>query len=228
MSRPTPAHAPMDQFPTRNGELTVGGLPLTTLAERVGHTPFYAYDRTLLNERVRTLREVLPSGLSLHYAIKANPMPAVVQHMAGLVDGMDLASAAEMQIALDAGVPPTELSFAGPGKRPQELRAAVAAGVTLNVESFLELERIAEASEVVARTGRVAVRVNPDFELKTSGMKMSGGAKVFGVDAERVPELFQRIRASGLEFRGLHVYSGSPNLRAEALLEAQAATFDLG
>jgi len=228
MNRPTPAHALMDQFPVAGGELQVGGLPLSRLAERVGQTPFYAYDRRLLSERVETLRQALPESLHLHYAIKANPMPAVVQHMAGLVDGMDLASAGEMQVALAAGVAPEALSFAGPGKRPEELRAAVAAGVTLNVESFRELERIAEASEALGHTGRVAVRVNPDFELKTSGMKMSGGAKVFGVDAEQVPELFQRIRSHGLEFRGLHIYSGSQNLRPEALVEAHAATFELG
>ena len=84
---------------------SVGGIPLDLLAERVGGTPFFAYDRGLLTERVELLRAALPAGIDLSYAIKANPMPAVVQHLSGLVDGFDVASAAEMLVALDTPMP---------------------------------------------------------------------------------------------------------------------------
>ncbi|MEA3639807.1 MAG: pyridoxal-dependent decarboxylase, exosortase A system-associated, partial [Lamprobacter sp.] len=227
MTSSRPSHAPMVQFPVVDDCLQIGGLALTELAARVGQTPFYAYDRAQLTARVQQLRAALPAELSIHYAIKANPMPALVQHMAGLVDGLDVASAGELRVALDAGMPATEISFAGPGKAPWELEAAVAAGITINLESETELARVAAIAERSGRTAHVAVRVNPDFELKSSGMKMSGGPKAFGVDAERVPAMLAHIGELGLHFRGLHIFSGSQNLRPETLIEAQQQTFDL-
>ncbi|MDN5870000.1 MAG: pyridoxal-dependent decarboxylase, exosortase A system-associated [Nitrococcus sp.] len=202
-------------------------MPLTELAARVGQTPFYAYDRRLLDTRVADLRATLPNQIAIHYALKANPMPALVAHMAGLVDGMDIASAGELKIALDAGVPASEISFAGPGKQIPELRAAIAAGITINLESFLELDRVSEISQDLGIAARVAVRINPDFELKASGMKMGGGPKVFGVDAEAVPELLLRLGQREHHFAGFHIYTGSQNLRAEAICEAQAKSFQL-
>ncbi|NMG28277.1 pyridoxal-dependent decarboxylase, exosortase A system-associated [Aromatoleum evansii] len=217
----------MAQFPIRNGELIVGGVPLTRLAARVGQTPFYAYDRQLLGARVGELREALPDAIDLHYAVKANPMPALVGVMAELVDGLDVASAGELRIALDAGCPPADISFAGPGKRDTELEQAVAAGVLLNVESAGELRRLADISARLGWPARVALRVNPDFELKSSGMKMGGGPKPFGVDAEAVPELLAEVGRLGLSFEGFHLFAGSQNLRAEAIVEAQQKSFEL-
>lgn len=227
MSDARPGHFPMDQFTVVDDCLHVGGIPLSRLAQRVGQTPFYAYDRQVMTRRVEQLRAALPEGIAIHYAVKANPMPAVVSHMAGLVDGLDVASGRELRVALDAGMPAREISFAGPGKSVTELEMAVAAGITLNLESETELERVAAIAARIGVTAQVAVRVNPDFELKTSGMKMSGGPKAFGVDAERVPALLGRIGELGLHFRGFHIFSGSQNLRPEALIEAQGHTFDL-
>ena len=226
-SKPAPVHAPMDAFPTVDGELVVGGLPLSRLAERVGQTPFYAYDRGLLRRRVAELRAALPARIKLHYAMKANPMPALVGLMATLVDGIDVASAGEMRAALDAGADAQEISFAGPGKRDEELRQAVAAGILINVESFRELDPLAAASQALGLPARVAVRVNPDFELRSSAMKMGGGPKPFGVDAEQVPELLAQIKRLGLNFEGFHIFAGSQNLKAEAIIEAQRQSFEL-
>ncbi len=222
-----PVHAPMDQFESQGGELLVGGMPLSRLAERVGQTPFYAVDRALLDARVAGLRAALPASVSLHYAIKANPMPALVQHMAGLVDGLDVASAGEMQVALNAGMPAQDISFAGPGKRDAELAQAVAAGVLLNVESPREARALAHISQRLGLPARVALRVNPDFELKSSGMKMSGGPKQFGVDAEEVPALLHEMGTMGLAFEGFHLYAGSQNLKAAAIVEAQQKSYEL-
>src|SRR4029079_13328971 len=133
-----PMHAPMNQFRVKDKCLLVGGIPLTQLAERIGQTPYYAYDRTLLTARVADVRAALPPEVDLHYAMKANPMPALVCHMSGLVDGIDVASSGELRVALDAGVSPKDISFAGPAKQCSELSQAVAAGVLLNVESFRE------------------------------------------------------------------------------------------
>jgi diaminopimelate decarboxylase len=217
----------MDQFPVENGELVVGGIPLSRLVARVGRTPFYAYDRGLLARRMNELRAALPQGIQLHYAMKANPMPALVCHMAGLVDGIDVASAGELKVALDAGADPREISFAGPGKSREELAQAVAAGILVNLESFREVAELATISQAQGLPARVAVRVNPDFELKSSGMKMGGGPKQFGVDAEQVPELLAEIGRAGLAFEGFHLFAGSQNLKAEAIVEAQQKSYDL-
>ena len=225
--RAMPVHAPMDQFRTEAGELVIGGERLGVLAARVGQTPFYAYDRGLLRARVAQLRAALPAGIELHYAMKANPMPALVACMATLVDGIDVASAGELKVALDAGADPAEVSFAGPGKRDAELRQAVASRVLVNLESAREIPALAAASAELGIAARVAVRVNPDFELKGSGMKMGGGPKQFGVDVEEMPGLLQAIGRAGLSFEGFHLFAGSQNLRAESICEAQQKSYDL-
>lgn len=215
-------------FPADGDWLTVGGIPLHRLVQRAGSTPFFAYDRRAMTHRVADLRSMLPDGISLHYAMKANPMPAVVHHMAGLVDGLDVASAGELRVALDTGTSPADISFAGPGKRLTELEAAVQAGICINMESETELQRVADIAGRTGNAARVAVRVNPDFELKSSGMRMGGGPKAFGVDAERVPDMLAMIGRLGLDFQGFHIFTGSQNLRAESLVEAHSQTVELG
>jgi diaminopimelate decarboxylase len=217
----------MSQWHWQHGELMIGNTPVSRLAARVGQTPFYAYSRSLLQARVAELRAVLPAAVKLHYAMKANPMPVVVQHMATLVEGIDVASAGELKVALDAGANPAEISFAGPGKRDPELVQAVAAGVLVNVESLRELPVLAAASQALGLPARVAVRVNPDFELKGSGMKMGGGPKQFGVDVDVVPELLNFAARENLAFEGFHLYAGSQNLRAESICEAQQKSYEL-
>jgi diaminopimelate decarboxylase len=207
--------------------LIIGGMTVEQLARRVGRTPFYAYERDALADRMAVLRRHLPPGVELHYAMKANPMPALVAFVARLVDGLDVASGRELAVALDAGMPASEISFAGPGKSDAELDQALAAGVLVNVESTREINVLARLSRDSGRVARVAVRVNPDFELKSSGMKMSGGPKQFGIDAECVPDALQLIGKHGLSFEGFHIFSGSQNLRADAICDAQRKTIDL-
>jgi diaminopimelate decarboxylase len=223
----SPEHAPMSHWSVVDDCLIVGNMPLTRLAQRVGRTPFFAYDRRLLADRVALLREHLPREIKLHYAMKANPMPALVCLMGGLVDGIDVASGGELAVALDAGVGPGEISFAGPGKSEMEIAQAIAAGILLNVESPREVELAARWSRELKLPARVAVRVNPDFELKSSGMKMGGGPKQFGIDAESVPASLQEIARQKLAFEGFHIYSGSQNLNADSISEAQQKTVEL-
>jgi len=220
-------HPPHPYFGTQDGQLLVGGRKVSAIADDVGRTPFYVYDRAVMTRKVHELRTALPSGIEIHYAMKANPMPAVVRHFCGIVDGIDVASAGEMDVALAAGMRPDLVSFAGPGKTPAELERAVAAGIVINMESELEMRRIADIALRTGREPRVAVRVNPDFELKTSGMKMAGGPKQFGVDAERVPDLLHELASLPLEFWGFHIYSGSQNLRPDIISDAQRKTVAL-
>lgn len=227
MNSTSPEHAPLLLFPVQNDCLLIGGMALTRLVQRVGATPFYAYDRQQISNRVALLRQSLPSEIQLHYAMKANPMPAVVQHLARLVDGIDVASLGEMKVALDTPIDPGSVSFAGPGKKEHELRCAIAAGVLLNVESLQEMQLIVQLGESLGIRPKIAIRINPDFELKSSGMSMGGGPKPFGIDAERMPEVLKQIAHWDLECIGFHIFSGSQNLNAAAIRDAHEKTVQL-
>lgn len=223
----TPIHAPMSQWPVQDNCLQIGGRSLVDVAEELGKTPFYAYDGGLMAMRVKELRDAMPDGISFHYAMKANPMPEVVNHLGGLTDGLDVASAGELAVALATGIKPLDISFAGPGKSDSDLEAAVEAGVIINMESEGEMTRIAALAKATGKRPPVAIRVNPDFELKAAGMKMGSGPKPFGVDAERVPQMLKTLGDLPLTFMGFHIFSGSQNLRADAIIEAQTKTFEL-
>ncbi|MCS6947801.1 MAG: hypothetical protein NZM12_09315, partial [Steroidobacteraceae bacterium] len=205
----------LQRFALRGDELCIGGIPVSLLAERVGSTPFYAYDRALISQRIAELRAALPAEVHLHYAMKANPMPAVVQHVAARVDGLDVASAGELLVALDTGIDPGTISFAGPAKTAAEIRRAVAAGVVINAESVREIDAALEAGRALGVRPKIAIRVNPTFELRGAGMKMGGSAKQFGIDAEAVPAIIRDLDPQAVEFAGLHIFTGSQCLRAE-------------
>jgi len=224
MSTAADSHSALKNLKYRDGVMLWGGRKVTEIAAELGTTPFYAYDCARMAARVAELRKAMPAALHLHYAMKANPMPEVVNHMARLVDGLDVASAGELRVALTSGINPMDISFAGPGKREPELRAAVEAGITINMESETEMHRISRVGTSIGKRPSVAIRVNPPFELKTSGMKMGGRPSQFGVDAERVPAMLAELAALDLQFRGFHVFSGAQNLRAEAIEESMTKT----
>ncbi len=228
MSKPQqPIHCELPYFPVVDKQLQIGGQPVEQLAQQLGSTPFYAYDRAVIDQRIRALRTLLADSVRLHYAVKANPMPDLLRHVAQQVDGLDIASQGELALALQAGINPQHISFTGPGKGETELQAAMDAGVTLNIESITEMRRIAGLASGSGIRPRVTVRINPDFELKSSGMRMGGGATPFGIDAEQVPVLLKELADLDLEFWGFHIFAGSQNLRADAIIEAQNATLAL-
>ncbi len=214
-------------FTAIDGELAISGRKASALVEEAGGTPLFVYSADLIRRRVARLRVVLPRRVALHYAVKANPYGPILETMSGLVDGFDIASGGELALVRAAGIEPARVSFAGPGKRDAELEVAIAAGVTLNLESEGEAERALAIAARLGVTPRLAVRVNPDFDLKGSGMKMGGGAKPFGIDAERVPALVRRIITSGAEWRGFHIFAGSQALDAAAIIETQRQTLEL-
>ena len=209
------------------GRLRIGGHDVTALIEAAGDTPLFVYDLGMVAERVRRLRAAMPAGLEIHYAIKANPYPALVSAMAGLVDGFDVASQGELARAIGAGMAAARISFAGPGKRARELEAAIRAGATINLESEHEADRALAIGEALGLRPRLAVRVNPDFELRGSGMRMGGGAKPFGIDQARVVPLVRRLVEAGADYRGLHIFAGSQSLDRDAIIETQANSVEL-
>ena len=210
-----------------DGELAIDGRKVSALVAQAGSTPLFVYSAALLRQRVAALRAAMPERLAVHYAVKANPFRPLLQVMSELVDGFDIASGGELALVKDAGIAPSRVSFAGPGKRDDELESAISSGVTLNLESEGEATRALRIAEKLGQTPRLAVRVNPDFDLKGSGMKMGGGAKPFGVDADRVPALVRQIIASGAQWRGFHIFAGSQSLDTSAIIETQRQTLDL-
>jgi len=193
--------------------LLIGDRRADALVAEAGDTPLFVYDLALIDAKIARFKAAF-GDVDLHFAMKANPYPPLLKHVRSRVDGLDLASGGELRIALEAGIDSARMSFAGPGKRDADLKAAIEAGVTLNCESEGEVER----ALATARRPRLAVRVNPDFEIKGSGMRMGGGAKPFGVDAARVPDLVRRILASHAEWRGFHIFAGSQALDPAALI----------
>lgn len=222
-----PAGAVPPEFQGEDGMLLVGGVGAAALADEAEATPFFAYDAAIVEARIASLRAALPERCDIHYAIKANPFLPLLRFMGARVGGFDIASAGELAVALAAGVAADRISFAGPGKTDAELDAAIDHNVTLNVESEGEARRILRIGEARGRVPRVAVRVNPDIELKGSGMRMGGGAKPFGVDADRAPALARVLIDGGCEWRGWHIFAGSQSLDGDAIIAMQAATIAL-
>lgn len=221
-------HGPIPAgFSEKGAELRIGGRSVSELIAEAGDTPLFVYDTDLIDARIASFRAAFGDAVSLHYAMKANPYAPLLRHMIGAVDGIDVASAGEMRMALDAGADAEHVSFAGPGKRDDDLAAAVVAGITLHCESEGEAARTIAVAERLGKRARVAVRVNPDFEIKGSGMRMGGGAKPFGVDAARVPALVRHLLGAGVDWRGFHIYAGSQTLDAAAIIESQAQTVAL-
>ncbi|MBL7544445.1 MAG: pyridoxal-dependent decarboxylase, exosortase A system-associated [Bdellovibrionaceae bacterium] len=208
-------------FEFNNQKLYIQGTPIDRLAQRVGSTPFYFYDRHLIGKRIAEIKDKLSKNFCLHYAVKANPMPALICFLSRLVDGFDVASAGELQLALDSGMAAENISFAGPGKTDAELRQAVAAGILVNVESLNEMYRISQIGLDANVQPRVALRLNPDFEMKQSGMKMGGGAKPFGIDSELLPSVVEVALKLGINIEGVHIFSGSQSLQASSIIHAQ-------
>ena len=216
-----------DGFAALDGELAIDGRAASALVGEAGDTPLFVYSRAHIAARVARLRTAMPKRLAIHYAVKANPYAPLLEFMTSQVDGFDIASAGELTIVSAAGIDPASVSFAGPGKRDAELERAIAAGVTINLESRAEAIRALAIAERLSIRPKLAVRVNPDFDLKGSGMKMGGGAKQFGIDADKVPEVIRLILAAGADWRGLHIFAGSQALDAAAIIETQAQTLAL-
>lgn len=206
------------------GLLEIGERDVDALVMQAGGTPLFVYDSQRIAEQVRRFRAAFPAEVGLHYAVKANPYAALLEYVANLVDGFDVASVGELGRVAHLGLP---VSFAGPGKRDQELETAIRAGVAINLESEGEVERALRICQREGLNAKLAVRVNPPFGLKGSGQKMGGLPSPFGVDHDRAPALVRRIVESGAEWAGLHIFAGSQALHADALIDLQRETVAL-
>lgn len=224
---PVHSYQPADYFASENEQLLIAGRNAETIHHILGKTPFYIYSQEIIEKKIIRLRAQLPDRVKINYAVKANPFQPLLDKISHWVDGFDVASHQEMLAVINTGTSSQNISFAGPGKSPAELTAAIAAGVMLHVESITELQRIIGIAEQHQSIARIAIRLNPQFELKKSGMNMSGGAKPFGIDSESFPQLLIYLKSPFIRFCGFHIFSGSQNLNARALIDSHVHIFAL-
>lgn len=208
-----------------DGCLAVEGTLLTQLAEQIGR-PFYVHARSAISARLAELRSALPPDLALLYAVKANPQAELLSYLQPHVDGFDIASGGELERALASGMPGSRISFAGPAKTDAELARAAGAGALIVLESAGEAQRLSRAAaQTQDGPPRVALRINPPFELAAEA-RMGGGPRKFGIDSEEAPRVLDQIARLGLSFEGFHFYVGSQCLDAAAIAQMQRAALD--
>jgi diaminopimelate decarboxylase len=200
---------------------------LRKLSHIAGSTPFFAYSREAIKSRVASLRAIFGQRVSISYSVKANPLQALVDAMAGWVDGLDVASGRELVTALNSGVAAECIHFAGPGKTCAEISQAVAAGVVISVESVNEYSRIVEAAGALGRSASILLRINPDFRLQGAGLKMGGGPSPFGMAVGDAILLSRSREHEAVRLLGYHVFWGSQSLSAQSIAQAQASTIAL-
>ncbi len=205
----------------------IGGLTARELDALSAGAPAYFYERAKINGRIAELRAALPEGLKLAYSLKANPFQPLVHLLLGQLEGADVTSYAEMVSALNAGVAAQDIMFAGPAKKPAEMRAAVAMGVGMCVESLREMRALAEIGRDLGRPARVLLRLNPEFTLKGAAMRMGGAPTQFGLNSDDLPAVWEILADPMLQFTGIHIYWGSQCLSESAIEEAQATSVDL-
>ena len=220
-------HHPQQEFMTVDGQLTAGDYSISALKNIVGQTPFFVYDKAVIATNVEHLRKALPNDIHIHYAIKANPHPQVTSILSEVVDGMDVASHQELITTLNTKFSGHQISIAGPGKSDTELLAAISAGVIINIESANELARSIHIGKNIHIKPQICLRINPDFQVKSSGMRMGGGSKPFGIDANLLSQLLKDFPIHDADFLGFHIFACSQVLHAEHLCEVHDHIFTL-
>lgn len=180
-------------------------------------TPYYSYDGALLR---RTLDAALKAmerhdcfkDACIHYAIKANNNPQVLQMIASAGFGADCVSGGEIRQALQAGFPASKIAYAGVGKTDEEIILALNAGIgCFNVESVEELEIINELALSLGKKANIALRINPNVGAHTHSNITTGLAEnKFGINLEKVPQAVEKAMASeGIDLTGMHFHIGS-------------------
>lgn len=194
-------------------------------------TPFYAYDLDAFRERIRAFEAELRNTPHLTcYAVKANDALALLEVVAAEDLGADVVSGGELAKALKAGIAPVKIAFSGVGKREDEIRAAVDAGIrSLNVETIEELDDIAAAARTLGRTAPVSVRLNPGVEGGGHEYLATGRAgSKFGLERDQAAEALRRAAADdALELVGISFHVGSQLLDAEPVLVAAERAAEL-
>ena len=183
-------------------------------------TPFYFYNLNNAIDQIKSIRDLAGQRVQIYYALKANPSIPIVQELSQHVDGIDIASGGEAKRVLEAGSSLAGVSFAGPGKSDKELEFVIESNIGLiSVESLTELIRIECIAGRLDINQDILVRVNPDSPVPKYGLKMGGIPSPFGIDNDQLGEFFSELtHCKNLNFRGIHVYSGTQCLDPSSLV----------
>lgn len=206
-------------FAISNSELVINGQGVSALAEKYG-TPAFVYDQRILDRKLAALRAALPPAVEVCYSVKANPNPFVLRHFVSRGCGLEIASGGEFLLALKAGCAPEQILFAGPGKTEAELKLVLSRDIgEIHLESATEAYRISSIARGLGKRANVAVRINPAGEVQGGAMRMGGRALAFGVDEEILDDILDLVLAEPfLNFRGIHLFTGTQILDADVLL----------
>ena len=183
-------------------------------------TPFYAYDLNRLQNTLNTCKEEASKyNFHVHYALKANSNPRVLQLISGLGFGADCVSGNEVKAAVHNGFSKTDVVFAGVGKSDDEINAALDLDIAcFNVESIQELEVINELAAVKNKVAKIALRLNPNVNPYTHAYITTGlDENKFGIDTQelnKLVDLFQQLK--NVDLIGIHFHIGSQITRLEA------------
>ncbi|AGT11071.1 type III PLP-dependent enzyme [Paracoccus aminophilus] len=207
------AHSSNQIGPDRDAELQ-------TVAATFG-TPAYVYFTDVLAARLARLKAAFAGRFDISYAVKSNPNPALLGWMRDRLETLDISSGGELSLAQRAGWPPERISFTGPAKRESELRAAISAGIgELVLESLREARLANQIALAIGKVQPVLLRLGPDRVPKGFGDQMAGRPSPFGIDIEAAPEVIpETLSLPGLRVIGLHIYSGTQSLKADAICE---------
>ncbi len=206
-------------FAAVHGELSVGGVSVSALADRYG-TPSFLYDCGVIDRKLEQLRNALPRRFHVCYSVKANPNPLILRHFLSRGCGLEIASIGEFNRGLKSGCAPERMLFAGPGKTAAELEAVISCGIgEIHLESTTEAKRVASISKRLGVRTRVAVRVNPSGDAEGGAMRMGGRPTPFGMDEEILDSVLDEILSEeAMEFRGIHLFAGTQILDANLLV----------
>ncbi len=210
-------------FDRKDGELYCEQVPIARITKAVG-TPVYVYSRKTLVEHYRKLAEAFRAVRPLIcFSVKANGNLAILRLLVRQGAGLDIVSGGELFKALRAGCPPSKIVFASVGKRPEEIRAALRAGIfCFNVESAPELDAIDRIVRQQGAKARVALRINPDVEAHTHRHITTGTKESkFGIDPATASAILRDHRSyAGIEFIGVHLHIGSQITQAAPFIQA--------
>jgi len=192
---------------------------VSSLAAKFG-TPLFVYDHSVLERKFALLRNSLPQSVAISYSVKANPNGAFLRYFLSKGCGLEIASGGEFHQALKADCPASRIVFAGPGKTEAELEYVLRNGIgEIHAESVLELDRISSISRQLNVRAHIAIRVNPTEDAQGGAMRMGGKPAPFGIDEECLDGVLDRVLSDeALNFRGIHLFTGTQILDAEVLL----------
>lgn len=194
---------------------------LQALAGKFG-TPLYAYDASKIIYQYELLKKSLPQEFGVFYSMKANPLLGLCQLFKKLGSKIEVASSGELNTALAAGFTPENIIFTSPGKTFEELEFAVEIGIySINIESVEEAEVINELADKKGKTVNISIRINPDFDIAGSGIKMTGVPTQFGIDQVNAEAALNYIKPlPNINVLGIHIYTGTQALNANSIVQS--------